>query len=124
MHKPVIFISLVIIAVAFIVSCSKKEDEPIQQLYPAIEAEFGDKIDLNSLANYANQPRPGYINKDNTGMMQKLLPLELKIFRETEQKFDSWRQGGLNSVKLQEYYLWLDQLVRSEYERIFGLTEK
>ena len=64
------------------------------------------------------------INKDNTGMMQKLLPLELKIFRETEQKFDSWRQGGMNSVKIQEYYRWLDQLVISEYERLFGLTEK
>jgi hypothetical protein len=64
------------------------------------------------------------INKDNTGMMQKLLPLELKIFRETEQKFDSWRQSGMNSVKIQEYYRWLDQLVISEYERLFGLTEK
>lgn len=64
------------------------------------------------------------INKENTGMMQKLHPLELKIFGETEQKFNSWRQGGMNSVKIQEYYRWLDQLVRSEYERLFGLTEK
>ncbi len=38
-----------------------------QQPYPAIEVVFGDRIDLNNLANYANQPRPGYINKDNTG---------------------------------------------------------
>ena len=67
MHRPVIFISLVIIAVAFVVGCSKKEEESVQQLYPAIEAVFGEKIDLNNLANYANQPRPGYINKDNTG---------------------------------------------------------
>ena len=67
MHRPVIFISLVIIAVAFVVGCSKKDEEPVQQSYPAIEAVFGDKIDLNNLANYANQTRPGYINKDNTG---------------------------------------------------------
>jgi len=67
MLKPLIFISLVIIAIAFAVGCSKTDEEPVQQTYPAIEAVFGDKIDLNDLANYANQPRPGYINKDNTG---------------------------------------------------------
>ncbi|OGB63794.1 MAG: hypothetical protein A2Y94_00730 [Caldithrix sp. RBG_13_44_9] len=61
------------------------------------------------------------INKENTGMLQKLHPLELKIFEETEQKLNFWHQNGMNSVKIQEYYRWLDQLVRSEYERLFGL---
>jgi cytochrome c peroxidase len=66
MPKPQIFICLVITAIAFVVGCSKEDEEPVQQLYPAIEAVFGDKIDLNNLANYASQPKPGYINKDNT----------------------------------------------------------
>lgn len=34
--------------------------------YLAIKAQFGTRIDPNNLANYANQQRPGYINKDNT----------------------------------------------------------
>ena len=65
--KPLILTGLVIMAIAFAVGCSKTDEEPVQQSYPAIEAAFGAKIDLNNLANYANQPRPGYINKDNTG---------------------------------------------------------
>lgn len=38
-----------------------------QQSYPSVEAAFGTKIDLNNLNNYANQPIPAYIRKDNTG---------------------------------------------------------
>lgn len=36
-------------------------------LYPAINAQFGTKIDPNNLLNYANQPIPNYITKDNSG---------------------------------------------------------
>ena len=55
-----------VLAFAF-VSCSK-ESNPAEsvQSYPAVTAKFGNKIDLNSLENYANQPIPSYINKDNT----------------------------------------------------------
>ena len=35
--------------------------------YPAIQAKFGSRIDPNNLANYANQSRPAYITKDNSG---------------------------------------------------------
>lgn len=33
----------------------------------AVEQTFGGRIDLSNLLNYANQPIPNYINKDNTG---------------------------------------------------------
>ncbi len=36
--------------------------------YPAVEAEFGSSVDLNNLANYANQTIPSYITKDNSGL--------------------------------------------------------
>lgn len=36
--------------------------------YPAVEAEFGSSVDLNNLANYANQAIPSYITKDNSGL--------------------------------------------------------
>ena len=35
--------------------------------YAAIKAQFANKIDPTNLANYANQGKPAYINKDNTG---------------------------------------------------------
>lgn len=48
-------------------SCNKS-DENYQSIdsYPNVAAAFGTKIDLNNLANYANQTIPGYINKDNS----------------------------------------------------------
>ncbi|MGB5007719.1 MAG: cytochrome c peroxidase [Ferruginibacter sp.] len=54
------------------VSCSKSETTapaPVVTVdpYAAIKAAFGTKIDPNNLANYANQGKPAYITKDNTG---------------------------------------------------------
>jgi cytochrome c peroxidase len=62
-----LFTALVIIGV----SCSKNNNTtpvPVDP-YAAIKAAFGTNIDPNNLANYANQPRPAYLNpvKDNTG---------------------------------------------------------
>lgn len=65
-HKVFISIGLFII---FTSACSKKESEstPIQLNYEAIKTTFGDNINLNSLAEYAGQTKPAYIQKDNTG---------------------------------------------------------
>ncbi|MBK8494897.1 MAG: hypothetical protein IPL50_07625 [Chitinophagaceae bacterium] len=57
------------------VSCSKTDTTPVSPVvtvdpYAAIKATFGTKIDPNNLSNYANQGKPAYINKDNTGVMQ------------------------------------------------------
>jgi cytochrome c peroxidase len=49
-------------------SCSKTDNTPaITDPYTAIKAAFGSSIDPNNLANYANQGKPAYIVKDNTG---------------------------------------------------------
>ena len=42
-------------------------NDPPPGTYPAVTAMFGDRLNLNALENYANQQRPGYINKDNAG---------------------------------------------------------
>ncbi|MDI1255785.1 MAG: cytochrome c peroxidase [Flavobacterium sp.] len=51
-------------------ACSKSDDDPQEYIpvdpYPAVTAAFGDNIDLGNLVNYANQPIPVYITKDNT----------------------------------------------------------
>jgi cytochrome c peroxidase len=48
-------------------SCSKNNDSDYQSVgdYPNVAAAFGSKINLNSLSNYANQPIPNYITKNN-----------------------------------------------------------
>ena len=62
-----IIFSLLIVAV----SCSKNDGSGTSPVvidpYAAIKAAFGTNIDPANLANYANQPKPAYINKDNTG---------------------------------------------------------
>lgn len=40
--------------------------EPTEHSYEAIKAKFGNRIDLDNLANYATQTIPSYITKDNT----------------------------------------------------------
>lgn len=52
-------------AFAFLLSCSKEKKEGSS--YPAIQETFGSNINLTQLANYAAQPRPVYIMKDNSG---------------------------------------------------------
>lgn len=53
-------------AVLVIISCSKS-DSVVTNTTTAIEQAFGTNINLSSLANYANQVKPAYIVKDNTG---------------------------------------------------------
>lgn len=64
--KKAKIISFLLATVFFFLYCSKS-DQSITPTYEAIKATFGNKIDLNNLANYANQSKPGYITKDNTG---------------------------------------------------------
>lgn len=51
---------------AFGIACNKKETTPPLHPYAAIKAKFGTKIDPNNLLDYANQPVPSYITKDNS----------------------------------------------------------
>ncbi len=69
MHN-VKFILTAVLALAFLLSCDKSDDSEYVAIdpYPNITAVFGDAIDLENLANYANQDVPDYITKDNTGV--------------------------------------------------------
>ncbi len=61
MNKTILFTSAITIVIIILVSCTKQNTES----YPALNAKFGTKINLNTLANYANQSRPSYITRDN-----------------------------------------------------------
>jgi cytochrome c peroxidase len=61
----ILFLAVVVILFQF---CSKNDEtQTPAEPYPAITAAFGANINPTTLANYANQPRPLYITKDNTG---------------------------------------------------------
>lgn len=60
---------LPIILLAFLlISCSKDSENDYETIDPvsSIQLAFGNNIDLQNLANYANQPIPNYITSDNT----------------------------------------------------------
>lgn len=71
MSKIKAAISAITAIVVIAVSCSKKDTttDPgtTTDPYAAIKAAFGTRIDPANLANYANQGKPAYIVKDNTG---------------------------------------------------------
>lgn len=71
MEKNFLHVFIAVAAVTILVQCKKKEETltPIDtpKTYPAVQAAFGSNVDLNNLANYANQTIPSYITKDNSG---------------------------------------------------------
>jgi cytochrome c peroxidase len=60
-------IILSLLAFFGLASCSNNSDDNYEEVttYPFVEAEFGSSIDLQNLANYANQAVPAYITKNN-----------------------------------------------------------
>jgi len=53
------------LALATLWSCSSSSSDDYVDPYANVKATFGTKIDLDNLANYANQTLPTYITKDN-----------------------------------------------------------
>ena len=61
------------------------------------------------------------MNSSNTGIMQKLKPVEQKILNETKTRLDNWRKNGFSQEGIQSYYKWLDSLILEEYHKLFGI---
>jgi len=61
------------------------------------------------------------LNKEHSGILQKLRPLENKILTETKKKIGRWRKHGIAAKEVQKYYHWLDETILAEYQRQFGL---
>lgn len=65
MRKPLALVSITLATITLVISCSKNDSTTIEK-YPAIKAAFGTNIDPDNLVNYAGQPVPAYITKDNS----------------------------------------------------------
>ena len=59
------------------------------------------------------------INKNNTGILQKIELIEEEIFNQTESKLTSWRIKQLKKEKIQNYYNWIDDYVSKQYYKAF-----
>lgn len=66
MQRKFTVVSSLLVLILFFQFCSKNEGLVVTP-YESITAAFGNNIDPDNLANYANQSKPAYITKDNTG---------------------------------------------------------
>jgi len=62
------------------------------------------------------------LNKDETGIYQKITEIEDKVFSRTDEKLKKWRTSGLDLEEVKEYYDWLDNYISKEYENKFGIS--
>ena len=61
------------------------------------------------------------INKNGTGIQQKLVPIENKIIEQTNIKFNEWKHNKFNSENIQKFYSWMNDTITAEYQNIFDL---
>lgn len=60
------------------------------------------------------------MNREGSGILQKLIPLEDRIFDETNQKMAKWRVQGMKETSVRRFYAYLNQMVADFYRNQFG----
>jgi hypothetical protein len=57
-------------------------------------------------------------NKENTGITQRLAPIEEEIFDRTGKKLEKWRENGMDKNQVVDYYLWLNNYISMKFEEL------
>lgn len=81
-----------------------------KKVFPLSRGSYKDYIDLSKV-----------INKDNSGILQQLIPLENSILYETKISMDNWLQDDPNKDNIRVYYHWLDEIIQKSYKELFGI---
>lgn len=58
-------------------------------------------------------------NKQGTGILQKILPVEEEVMRRGEEALTVFRKNPLDSSSMEAYYDWVDVYVRKQYHEMF-----
>lgn len=61
------------------------------------------------------------INQKNTGVRQKLIPIEKQVLNKANSKLNSWRKVGLNQDEVKQFYSWIDSEVLNKVKEQFNL---
>ncbi|MCK5823241.1 MAG: hypothetical protein KAG95_04500 [Bacteroidales bacterium] len=64
------------------------------------------------------------INSDKTGIIQKIEPVENKIFEATEKKLKQWRKSPPKQKEIKNYYNELDSIIIETYSKNFGIVSE
>jgi hypothetical protein len=61
------------------------------------------------------------VNRQNTGYIQMLQPVEDTVFIKANQMVAEWNNGPLSENRIQEFYHWLDAYLDKSYQKLFGI---
>ncbi len=61
------------------------------------------------------------INRDKTGIRQKIAPFETEIFKSTNAKLNEWRKNGMKPADVKSYYSELNNKIIDLYRTAFGI---
>ena len=64
------------------------------------------------------------LNRDGSGILQKILPVESKVLDKGENILDKWRQSGFSEKEALGFYDWFDETVKQAYREYFGFSVK
>jgi hypothetical protein len=62
------------------------------------------------------------MNKENSGVRQKLIPIEEKILAKANSILSVFRKNGIDNSKVKEFYNWIDSDVYNEIKLKFKLN--
>jgi hypothetical protein len=61
------------------------------------------------------------MNKENTGVRQKLIPIEEQVLTKSKEYLNKWRKDGINMRELKDFYSWIDSIVFNEMKSKFNV---
>ena len=61
------------------------------------------------------------VNREETGIMQKLVPVENDIVKKGKQFWNVLKNEGFDQDAIIEFYDWLDEKVIADYNKLFGI---
>jgi len=78
-------------------------------------------VQTDAKENYLNLA--ALINKENTGVRQKIIPVEDEILTKAKEMMHRWRITGINNSEVKEFYKWIDSSVISEIKSRFEAAD-
>lgn len=61
------------------------------------------------------------MNNENTGVRQKLIPVEEQVLKRANSYLTDWRKNGIKSEQAKEFYTWVDSFVIKDIKSKFSI---
>ena len=69
--------------------------------------------------NYLNLS--ALMNKENSGVRQKLIPTEEDVLEKSKSLLNRWRSTRINKLEAEKFYLWVDNVLYPQIKNNFSV---